>query len=186
MHEVFWCMWTRSLLRGCTGAKKTGLHSCKRLLGDHSSSRPKHLLHPLLTTFGGNFGVSGLCIQRHFRSQSYKTLAHRNRSDFAICDCDAHRGPQKSLRFPRQEKAMLHCDLRLRWKVASDWRFRAAISEPKTPSLCGMSGDLAPSTRKSLAIAIVRFWCAKYKTLPPLPIPIICFGLGGLTGYIGK
>ena len=58
---------------------------------------------------------------------------------------------------------MLHCDLRVRWKVASDLRFRAAISEPKTPSCCGISGDLAPSTRKSLAIAIVRFWCAKSK-----------------------
>ena len=56
---------------------------------------------------------------------------------------------------------MLHCDLRVRWKVASDLRFRAAISEPKTPSFCRISGDLAPSTRKSLAIAIVRFWCAK-------------------------
>ena len=52
---------------------------------------------------------------------------------------------------------MLHCDLRVRWKVASDLRFRAAISEPKAPSCCGISGDLAPSTRKSLAIAIVRF-----------------------------
>ena len=81
-------------------------------------------------------------------------LAHRNRSDFCdFCDCDAHRGPQKSQRFPRQEKAMLH--------VASDLRFRAAISEPRTPSFCGISVDLAPSTRKSLAIAIVRFWCAK-------------------------
>ena len=56
---------------------------------------------------------------------------------------------------------MLHCDLRVRWKVASDLRFRAAISESKTPSFCGISGDLAPSTPKSLAIAIVRFWCAK-------------------------
>ena len=56
---------------------------------------------------------------------------------------------------------MLHCDLRVRWKVASDLRFRAAISEPKTASFCGISGDLALSTRKSLAIAIVRFWCAK-------------------------
>ena len=55
-----------------------------------------------------------------------------------------------------------HCDLRLRWKVASDLRFRAAISEPKIPSFCGISGDLAPSTQKSLAIAIVRFWCAKH------------------------
>ena len=27
--------------------------------------------------------------------------------------------------------------------------------------MCGISGDLDPSTRKSLAIAIVRFWCAK-------------------------
>ena len=51
---------------------------------------------------------------------------------------------------------MMHCDLRVRWKVASDLRFRAAISEPKTPSFCRISGDLAPSTRKSQAIAIVR------------------------------
>ena len=52
----------------------------------------------------------------------------------------------------------------MRWKVASDLRFRAAISEPRTPSFCGISGDLAPSTRKSLAIAIVRFWCAKVRS----------------------
>ena len=42
------------------------------------------------------------------------------------------------------------------WKVASDLRFRVAISEPTTPSFCGISGDLAPSTRKAPAIAIVR------------------------------
>ena len=53
---------------------------------------------------------------------------------------------------------MLHCDLRVRWKVASDLRFQAAISEPEAASFCGISGDLAPSRRKSLAIAIVRFW----------------------------
>ena len=56
---------------------------------------------------------------------------------------------------------MLHCNLSVRWKVASDLRFQAAISERKTPSFCRISGDLAPSTQKSLAIAIVRFWCAK-------------------------
>ena len=92
-------------------------------------------------------------------------LAHRNRSDF--CDlrlrCPS-RAPEIA-RFPRQERAMMHCDLRLRWKVASDLRFRAAISEPKIPSFCGISGDLTPSTRKSLAIAIVRFWCAKVELL---------------------
>ena len=60
---------------------------------------------------------------------------------------------------------MLHCDLKVRWKVASDLRFRAAVPEPKNPSFCGNSGDLAQSTRKSLAIAIVRFWCAKSYTL---------------------
>ena len=59
----------------------------------------------------------------------------------------------------------LHCDLRARWKVASDLRFRVAISEAETPSFCGISGDLAPSAQKSLAIAIVRFWCAKRSLL---------------------
>ena len=57
-------------------------------------------------------------------------------------------------------ESMQHCDLRLRWEVASGLRVWAAISEPETPSFCRISGDLAPSTRKSLAIAIVRFWCA--------------------------
>ena len=56
---------------------------------------------------------------------------------------------------------MVRCDLRVRWQVASDLRFRAAISEPEIPFFCGISGDLAPSTRKSLANAIVRFWCTK-------------------------
>ena len=59
---------------------------------------------------------------------------------------------------PRQEKAMLHYDLRVRWKVASDLRFQAAISEPETPSFCRIPGDLAPSTRKSLAIEMCDFY----------------------------
>ena len=61
--------------------------------------------------------------------------------------------PRNRARFPRQETAMMHCDLRVRWKVASDLRFRAAISEPKTPSCCRISGDVAKSTRKSLALS---------------------------------
>ena len=60
---------------------------------------------------------------------------------------------------------MLHCDSRVQRKVASDLRFQAAMSEPETPSFCGILGDLAPSTRKSLAIAIVRFWCAEVRPL---------------------
>ena len=61
---------------------------------------------------------------------------------FAICDCDAHWGPQKSL----ATSETLHCDLGVRWKVASDLRFRVAISEAETSSFCVISGDLAPST----------------------------------------
>ena len=57
---------------------------------------------------------------------------------------------------------MLHCDLSVRWNVASDLRSQTATSEFKTPSFCRISGDLAPATPKSLAIAIVRFWCAKH------------------------
>ena len=62
---------------------------------------------------------------------------------------------------------------KVRWKVASDLRFRAAISEPKTPSRCGISGDLAPSTRKSLAIAIVQFWCTKAYSIRQGKVPQI-------------
>ena len=92
-----------------------------------------------------------------------RALAHRYRSDFCDLRLRCPSRTQEIARFPKQETAMMHCDLRVRWKVASDLRFRAAISEPKTPSCCGISGDLAPSTRKSLAIAIVRFWCAKQR-----------------------
>ena len=73
--------------------------------------------------------------------------------------------PRNRCDFPRQKKAMPHCDIRVRWKVAGDLRFRAAISEPETLSFYRISGDLAPSTRKSLAIAIVRSWFANPKNL---------------------
>ena len=48
----------------------------------------------------------------------------------------------------------------MRWKVANDLQSRPAISEPETPSSCCISGHLDLSMRKSLTIAIVRFWCA--------------------------
>ena len=82
------------------------------------------------------------------------------------------REPQKSLAISEtmQSNAALRFQgaIRVRWKIASDLRFWAAISKPKTHSFCGNSGDVAPSTRKSLVIAIVRFWCAK-ALRSPLP-----------------
>ena len=91
------------------------------------------------------------------------SLAHRTRT--AFCDNFAIAMPIADPRncsdFRDKRKQCCIVDLRVQWKVASDLRFRAAFSEPKTPSFCGISGDLAPSTRKSLALAIVRFWCAK-------------------------
>ena len=89
-------------------------------------------------------------------------LAHRNRSDFCDLRLRCPTRTPKIARCRRQDTAMLHCDLSVRWKVASDLRFRATILEPKTSSFCRISGDLAQSTWKSPAIAIVRFWCAKH------------------------
>ena len=77
---------------------KTGLHWCKRLLGDPFSGSPKHLLHPLLTTLG-NFKASGLC-SRHLGSQPYSAIPFRGQLDVqypplfclhckqAECQCD--------------------------------------------------------------------------------------------------
>ena len=86
-----------------------------------------------------------------------QSLAHRNRSEFCELRCPS--------RTPEIASDFRDFALRVRWKVASDVRFRVAISEPQTPSFCGISCDLAPSMRKSLAIAIVRFWCAKTQRL---------------------
>ena len=96
-------------------------------------------------------------------AQKRATLHRRmQHPPFIIPPLPNHHRPQKSQRFPRQEKAMLHCDLRVRWKVASDLRFRAAISEPKTPSFLrdflrfgSVNAEIASDC------AIVRFWCAK-------------------------
>ena len=79
---------------------------------------------------------------------------------FLFLSVYAHSGPQKSRNFRDKRQQMMHCDLRVRLKVASALRFRAASSEPKTPSFCRISGDLAPSTRKSLAIDRLCDFCA--------------------------
>ena len=56
-------------------------------------------------------------------------------------------------------------------KVASDLRFRAAISEPKTPSFFEISGDLAPSTRTSPAIARLCDFGALRRALTKVDFP---------------
>ena len=85
--------------------------------------------------------------------ENQDSLAHRNRSDF----CDLRlRCPLRTPEIASDFREKFHCDVGVRWKVAGDLRFRVAISEPETPSFCGISGDLAPSTRKSLAIPTVR------------------------------
>ena len=88
-------------------------------------------------TFNGHEDFSDNMRHVRFVTNFFGNLAHRNRSDF----CDLRlRCPSRTpeiARFPRQETAMLHCDLRVRWKVASDLRFRAAMSEPKTSDLFG-------------------------------------------------
>ena len=95
------------------------------------------------------------------------TLAHRNRSDF----CDLRlRCPSRTPEIASDFRGFA-LRFSVRWKVASDLGFRVAISEAETPSFCGISGDLVPSTRKSLAIAIVRFWCAKDGTLSICDLP---------------
>ena len=53
------------------------------------------------------------------RLSSLLCLAHRNRSDFfAICDCDAHRGPQKSRAISERRES----NAALRFKVAMESR----------------------------------------------------------------
>ena len=93
-------------------------------------------------------------------SKGAKVSLNAPKSQRFLRNCDARRGPQKALAISKTRK---QCCMRFKGAMESRrrLRFRAAISEPETPSFCGISGDLAPSTRKSLAIAIVRFWCAK-------------------------
>ena len=83
---------------------------------------------------------------------------------FATCDCDAHRGPQKS-RDLRDKRKQCCIAIKAAMEVASDCDFGLRFLSPKPPSFCGNSGDLAPSTRKSLAIAIVRFGALRRRCL---------------------
>ena len=55
MQKVFWTQGAKNLLHRCKIGLhrcKTGFGRCKRPLGNLCSLGPKHLLHPLVTTFG--------------------------------------------------------------------------------------------------------------------------------------
>ena len=87
-------------------------------------------------------------------SEALRLRSLQPQQDFQMCNLSAPK-VQRSLRFAiampityprnliasdfgRQDTARLHPDLRLRWKIASDLRFRAATSEPQTPSFSGI------------------------------------------------
>ena len=87
-----------------------------------------------------------------------RALSHRRRgefSDFVILQCTSR--TSEIARFPGQVKAVLHCHVRERRKIASDLRLRAGSSHPQTPCFWGISGNSTPSTRESLAICVVDF-----------------------------
>ena len=98
-----------------------------------------------------------VCRESMFSSTS--CLAHQNRSDFLRLRCPL-RTPE--IASDIQEKTKQCCIAiykRCDGKSLAFYDFE--LQFPKSDSFCGNSGHLAPSTRKSLAIAIVRFWCAK-------------------------
>ena len=75
---------------------------------------------------------------------------------FAICSCDAHRGRKNSLRFLRQDKAMLHCDLRVQWRIASD------LQVPSPNPILSL-GILARSgSWQNRCYADFYFWAARF------------------------
>ena len=86
-------------------------------------------------------------------------LAHQNRSDF----CNLRlRCPSRTQNSPAISETR-PSSVALRCKAEMDFELR--FPSPKSLFLRGISGDLAPSTRKSLEIAIVRFWRAKEKPI---------------------
>ena len=73
------------------------------------------------------------------------------------------RGIKRFLKKSLAISETLDCDLRVRWKVASNLRFRVAISEAETPSFFLRDLWRFGSVNAEIAsdCAIVRFWCAK-------------------------
>ena len=67
-----------------------------------------------------------------------RALSHRRRgefSDFVILQCTSR--TSEIARFPGQVKAVLHCHVRERRKIASDLRLRAGSSHPQNPLFLG-------------------------------------------------
>ena len=79
-------------------SRKAGRKKFHEKLAANSTSRETNFFHR--ETLGG-WGLRDLKSLAIWRTEIAAI--------FAICDCDAHRGPKKSLRVWRQDKAMLHC-----------------------------------------------------------------------------
>ena len=115
------------------------------------------------------------------------SLAHRNRID--ACDlrlqCPSWTQEIASDFLDKTRKAMVHCDLRVRWKVAGDFAISSSHVRAQNPLFLRNFWRLAPSTRKSLAIAIVRFWCTKVYSLHVSCLAASCSSWMGRAWHIG-
>ena len=97
-----------------------------------------------------------------FCSWSWACLAHRNRSDF--CDLQLRcPSPTPEIASDVQDMATQCCIVvqGCDGKSLAICDFELRILSPKPHAISSIFGDLGPSTRKSLAIAMVRLWCAK-------------------------
>ena len=109
-----------NLLRECWGREETLSHKTFKMC--HRLSERVYLTLHLVSRHLGYTSSRCLRHRTHRFSSSLRVrwlsiwfLAHRNRSDFCdFCDCDAHRGPQKSRNFRGKRKqcciAIQGCD----------------------------------------------------------------------------
>ena len=120
-----------------------------------------------------------------FPNVSARSLSHRNRSDF----CDLRlRCPSRTPEIAAiTETRESHAALRFKGAIGKSLAicdFGLRFLSPKPLLSEGFLAIWAPSTRKSLAIAIVRFWCAKARSL--LRIFLVGPGKERGKGQVGK
>ena len=168
--EIETAVHQRRIIKMAIGCHKEGTSYSAVVLPDCQRIRKSH--RPLTPIILKSIAIHLPLVSRYFanicpflgRKIVYTTSAHRNRSDF--CDlrlrCPSRTPEIVAISETRESNAALR--FKGAMEIASDLRFGVAISKPKTHCFCRKSGDLTPSTRKSPAIAMVRFWCAKIYT----------------------